>query len=58
MINNLSIKEARFGLRCDYCWIDNKKVVSMPEHEGGDTRDICMDCVLEIYEFAKKEILW
>jgi hypothetical protein len=37
---------------CDYCGEKEKTYVN-----DGDDRDICFDCVLEIYNFAKKEIL-
>lgn len=40
------------GVYCDYCNEVDKKCVN----DGGD-RDICFDCVLEIYQFAKTEIL-
>lgn len=42
---------------CDYCRMEDKKCVSHENFDGNDSVDICFDCVLEIYNFAKKEIL-
>ena len=44
-----NISDTRY---CDYCEQKEKTYVN-----DGNDRDICFDCVLEIYEFAKKEIL-
>ena len=41
---------------CDYCREGDKKCVSHESFNGDNSVDICFDCVLEIYEFAKKEI--
>ena len=49
MINIKIIEsESRY---CDYCRENKNKFVN------NDDRDICFDCVLEIYELAKNEIL-
>lgn len=53
-IKDLSIKIDPH-VYCDYCGIKGEKVVSKPD--GGDSRDICFDCILEIYNIARKEIL-
>ena len=55
MIKNLSIITDNH--RCDYCWEDDRKLISMDAHDRDTSIDICFDCVLEIYNFAKKEIL-
>ena len=48
----LQIRQAE-STYCDYCNLHDVKLVN----RVNDDRDICFDCILEIYNFAKKEIL-
>lgn len=50
----ITIKNNEDGTRyCDYCRRYREKYV----HNNDDYQDICFDCVLAIYELARKEVL-